>query len=199
MNREEEATPGDGRRSGRVTDLIGAPRVPGAAHEAPRRGAAPAKSSVRSWITFILLICYTGFVLFVTLIPRLSDLKTDALAERLLGVLHRVGVPAWFGYDKLEFTMNVAMFIPLGFLVGLALSRRWIWLGVFLLPAFSASIEWAQGALLAERVSDIRDVVANGVGGWIGLLVAVIIRAIVWSRDQKVIERAMWDAREGRR
>lgn len=93
--------------------------------------------------------------------------------------------------------MNVAMFIPLGFLVGLALSRRWIWLGVFLLPAFSAGIEWVQGEMLAERVSDVRDIVANGVGGWIGLLLAVIVRAIVWSRDQKVIERAMWSAREG--
>lgn len=178
-----------------MTDLIGGPRVPGSAQEAPRRGAAPAKSGVRSWITFILLVCYTGFVLFVTLVPRLSDLKTDSLAERVLGFLHRVGVPAWFGYDKLEFTMNVAMFIPLGFLVGLALSRRRIWLGVLILPAFSASIEWMQGALLLERVSDVRDVVANGVGGWIGLLLAVVIRAIVWSRDQKVIERAMWDAR----
>lgn len=180
-----------------MTDLIGATRVPGPAPDARRRGVAPAKSSVRSWITFILLICYTGFVLFVTLIPRLSDLKTDSLAERLLGFLHRVGVPTWFGYDKLEFTMNVAMFIPLGFLVGLALSRRWIWLGVFLLPAFSAGIEWVQGEMLAERVSDVRDIVANGVGGWIGLLLAVIVRAIVWSRDQKVIERAMWSAREG--
>lgn len=180
-----------------MADLIDARRRSGSKHDARRRGEAPPKSSVRSWITMVLLVCYTGFVLFVTLIPRLSDLKTDSLAERFLGFLHRIGVPAWLGFDKLEFTMNVAMFIPLGFLVGLALSRRWIWLGVFLLPAFSAGIEWVQGEMLAERVSDVRDIVANGVGGWIGVLLAVIVRAIVWSRDQKVIERAMWSAREG--
>lgn len=182
-----------------MTDLIDAPRRPRAEHDARRPGDAPPRSSARSWITFVLLVCYIGFVLFVTLVPRLSGLKTDSLAERVLGFLHRAGVPVWFGYDKLEFTMNVVMFIPLGFLVGLALSRRWIWLGVFLLPAFSAGIEWVQGELLAERVSDVRDILANGVGGWIGLVLAMTVRAIVWSRDQKVIERAMWSARESAR
>lgn len=160
---------------------------------APDGALAPPKSRARTWIVLTLLALYTGLVLYVTLTPTPDDLGTDGIATRLLRVLHRVGVPTWFDFPELEFTANIAMFVPLGFLLGLALPRRALWLGVLILPAFSAAIEWTQGSFLVERVSDLRDIVANTAGGWIGLAIAAVIRGIIARRDRRVIDRALWE------
>lgn len=69
------------------------------------------------------------------------------------------------------------MFIPLGFLVCMVLPGRAAWLAVVLVPALSAGIEWAQGQFLEQRFSTLQDVIANTIGSFIGVTVAVIVRA----------------------
>ncbi|WP_193598121.1 VanZ family protein [Microbacterium sp. YJN-G] len=157
----------------------------------------PAKSQARLGITLTLLLIYVGVVVAMTMSPTPLDRGYESSIAKVLDVLHRNGVPEWFGYSKLEFTANIAMFVPLGFLVGLALPQVIAWLGIFLLPAFSGLIEFTQSSLLAERFATFEDVIANSVGGWIGLLTAFAVRAMVHSRDQRVIARAVWDARNG--
>ncbi|MGB3731821.1 VanZ family protein [Microbacterium sp.] len=155
----------------------------------------PGKSHVRVGIAVLLLLVYLGVVLAMTISPTPLDRGYASSIDKVLSVLHRNGVPEWFGYSKLEFTANIAMFVPLGFLVGLALPTRVAWLGLFLLPAFSGAIELTQAAMLSQRFATVQDVVANSVGGWIGLFVAFAIRAMVHARDQKVIAQAEWVAR----
>jgi glycopeptide antibiotics resistance protein len=166
-----------------------------------RRPERPGKSHVRVGIAVTLLLVYVAVVLMMTMSPTPLDRGYESSIDKLLGVLHRNGVPEWFGYSKLEFTANIAMFVPLGFLAGLALPTRLAWLGLLLLPAFSGAIELTQAAMLSQRFATIEDVIANSVGGWIGLLIAFMIRAMVHSRDQKVIAQAGWDAthRRGKR
>ncbi|WP_298862272.1 VanZ family protein [uncultured Microbacterium sp.] len=167
---------------------------------APQRTAErPGKSHVRVGIALILLLLYVGVVLAMTMSPTPLDRGYASSIDKVLGVLHRNGIPEWFGYSKLEFTANIAMFVPLGFLVGLALPTRVAWLGLFLLPAFSGGIELTQAAMLSQRFATVEDVIANSVGGWCGLLAAFIIRAMVHSRDEKVIAQAEWDLRHRRR
>lgn len=146
-------------------------------------------------IAVTLLLIYLAIVLAATMSPTPLDQGYESSIDRLLGVLHRNGVPVWFGYSKLEFTANILMFAPLGFLVGLALPQRAAWTGVLLLPALSIAIEAGQSAFLSQRFASALDVVANSAGGWIGLLIAFGIRAAVHARDETVIARALWDVR----
>jgi glycopeptide antibiotics resistance protein len=158
-------------------------------------GPPPPRSYARLWVSTLLLAVYASFVLLVTMWPNPQQLEFGSISTRVLKVLHNLGVPEWFGYDKLEFTANIAMFVPLGFLLGLALSRRAWWLAIFMLPAFSGGIEYVQGIALDERVSTMYDVAANTIGGYFGLLLAIIMRAMIYQRDRTKIERELWERR----
>lgn len=156
--------------------------------------AEPPPSRLRLGLAIGGLIIYGAVVLWATMSPTPLDQGYESAIDRLLGVLHRNGVPRWFGYSKLEFSANVMMFMPLGFLVALAMPRRVWWLTLLAIPAFSGAIELAQFLFLSERFATPLDIAANTIGGYLGALVAFMIRAAVHSRDQKVIARALWEA-----
>jgi len=156
-------------------------------------GPKPPRSHARLWVTTLLLAVYVGFVSLVTLWPDPSDLEFGSLADRVARILHRFGVPEWFDFNEIEFTANIAMFVPLGFLLGLALPRKAWWLALLLLPGYSGFIEFTQATALESRVSSVMDVVANTSGGYFGVLLAMILRAMVYARDERIIERAIWE------
>ena len=153
----------------------------------------PARSRLRVGLATVLFVIYLAFVMWVTMSPSLDGVGVDSVADRVLRVLQRIGVPDSYGYMQLEFTANIGMFVPLGFLLGLALPGWGWWLALILLPAYSFGIEWFQGEFLADRVSDMRGIVSNSIGAWIGTLAAAFLRALVHARDAKVIARAIWD------
>ena len=163
------------------------------------RATPPPRSRMRIGIALTLLAFYAAVVIAMTLSPTPLDRGYESSIAKVLDVLHRNGVPEWFGYSKLEFTANIAMFVPLGFLIGLALPQVVAWLGLLLLPALSGAIEFTQAILLADRFATVEDVIANSIGGWIGLLIAFVLRAMVHARDERLIARAIWDARNPRR
>jgi glycopeptide antibiotics resistance protein len=70
-----------------------------------------------------------------------------------------------------RFVANVALFVPLTFLVGLA-SRRW-WLGFAVGVAASAGSELVQRAL-PGRDASVDDLIANALGAAIGAVVALV-------------------------
>lgn len=158
-------------------------------------GSPPPRSHARLWVATVLLTIYTGFVLVVTMWPNPQQLEFGSIANRVLRMLHNLGVPLWFGYNKLEFTANILMFVPLGFLLGLALGRKVWWLTLVLIPTFAGGIEFVQGIALDERVSTLQDVAANTIGGYLGLLLALIMRAMIYARDRTKIERELWERR----
>ncbi|HIY66210.1 MAG TPA: VanZ family protein, partial [Candidatus Agrococcus pullicola] len=139
----------------------------------------PRRSRLRVGLATVLFIFYLGFVMWVTLTPSLDGVGVDTVADRVLSVLHRIGVPERFGYMELEFAANIGMFIPLGFLLGLALPGWGWWLALILLPAYSIGIEWFQSEFLGDRVGDVRDIISNSLGAWIGTLIAATLRAMV--------------------
>ena len=141
------------------------------------------------------LVPYLGFVLAVRLSPTPVDQGESGTITHLLETLHKRGLPEWFGYSWLEFSANVAMFVPLGFLVALALSRRTLWLSFLLIPALSGAIEWTQGQFLVARFASAGDVAANTMGGYIGIVAALGLRALIHARDRVVIENAQAAAR----
>lgn len=141
----------------------------------------------------VLLAVYTVAVLVVTMWPTPVDQGYRLAIDEALFIAHRHGVPGWFGYNALEFTANIVMFAPLGFLFTLALPRRLWWLVLVVMPAFSTAIELAQGSLLPHRVEALSDIASNSIGGWLGALGEAALRAIVGARDKTVLRRAIWE------
>lgn len=145
-------------------------------------------SLVRPTFATLGLVMYGALVAYVTLTPTPIDRGMQRGISVILAAIHRRGVPEWFGYAELEFSMNIVMFVPLGFFLTLLFARNVQWLAIFLLPAVSVAIELTQLWFLASRYATVPDVIANSVGGWIGMTVAVILRALVHARDRKVMQ-----------
>lgn len=155
--------------------------------------SAPPKSRLRVALASILLVVYVGVVLVATLSPTPLDQGYESAIARFLSVLHRNGVPLWFGYNRLEFTANIAMFVPLGFLAVMLVPARVWWTALLVCPAMSVAIEVTQATALSSRFATITDVLANSLGALVGILMAVALRALVYQRDQKVLSRAEWE------
>ena len=146
---------------------------------------------MREWFVVVSLVLYLALVIAVTMSPTPIDRGYESAIERVLSVLHRNGVPTWFGYNKLEFSANVVMFVPIGFLAALAMPARLWWISLVICPALSGVIEYIQGALLEQRFSTILDVAANSIGSVVGVAAAVALRALVYHRDQLIIAEAL--------
>ncbi len=84
-------------------------------------------------------------------------------------------MPTRFGYDTIECTANIALFIPVGLLVVvLAGARRW-WLGPVIGALVSAMIELGQLVFLPERFGTVSDILANSLGAVFGTVLALIV------------------------
>lgn len=142
-----------------------------------------------------LLIGATGLALClaVVLAATLSSTPVDRGYEtailRLLDVLHRNGVPGWFGYRWVEFTANIVMFVPVGFFLSLVLPTRLLWIALPIVPALSSVLEFLQFLLLPARFATVSDVLANTIGGSLGVAGAALTVVAVHIRDRRVIQR----------
>lgn len=157
--------------------------------------APPAASHLRAGVATLGLLLCVAVVLWLTLSPTPVDRGYESAIGVFLDALHRHGVPGWFGYRKLEFSANVLLFWPLGFLTALALPWRSTWLALLVVLAISASVEWAQWAFLSARAPSGLDVLANTLGGGAGAAAAWVLRALVHARDRQVAAAACAQAR----
>ncbi|WP_320536359.1 VanZ family protein [Pseudarthrobacter sp. IC2-21] len=106
--------------------------------------------------------------------PSPVDAPVQSQLAAVLKVLHTHGVPAWFNYQFVEATANVLLFVPVGFVAGLAHpKRRWWHIGVLGLVV-SSCIELGQLLFLHNRFASISDIVTNAVGAVIGALLALL-------------------------
>lgn len=152
-------------------------------------GVLPSTSGPRHAIVAVLAIVYGTFLAFVAFWPSPVDKPVRSQLSRVIEELHERGVPTFVDYAFIEFSANVMLFVPVGLLFGLIIPMRWWLLALLAGPALSAAIEIAQGMLLDQRYSTVADVVANSLGSAIGVVLAVLLRAVVAARDEKVIER----------
>lgn len=153
----------------------------------------PSKSRIRETFASTLLAACVVVVLLATMWPTPLDKDYSASIVKFLDVLHRNGVPAWFGYGKLEFSANILMFLPIGFLVALVLPARVWWISVILCPLLSIGIELTQATFLSARFATFYDVLANSTGAIVGIVLALVLRSLVYERDQKLIARVLWE------
>lgn len=103
------------------------------------------------------------------------DIGLREAAEALTRRLHDAGIMIDVRYGHVEAAANVALFIPLGFLLAGA-TRRW-WVGLLGGSALSAAVESLQFALLASRQASLRDLIADTLGALLGAGLAGILLA----------------------
>ncbi|NIJ06230.1 VanZ family protein [Frigoribacterium faeni] len=123
---------------------------------------------MRRAVLLLLTLAYLALVGWMTLRPEVYGERTSNLLWRALGFFSRHDETAWITFDRVEFTSNVIMFLPMGALVVLLLPRRFWWLGVVVGFAASWGIESYQSSYLDGRVSDVRDLVSNTLGATVG-------------------------------
>ena len=173
--------------------LPSAPPYDGVMDQRTLTDKGPPASRMRQNLGVILVLAYGVLILVATMWPTPLDQGYEASIVKLLEVLHRNGVPQWFGYTKLEVTANVGMFIPLGFFVSMLLPFRVWWLALIICPGLSVAIELVQSIALSSRFATVSDVVANSTGAFIGAVLAVSLRAAIYQRDEKMLARRVWE------
>nr|WP_277870385.1 MULTISPECIES: VanZ family protein [Cryobacterium] len=114
-----------------------------------------------------------AFVGWVTLGPQPLDSSNNGLLLRALGFFARHDSTDWITYGRVEFAANIAMFIPVGVFLLLLFGRRLWWLAIALGLLLTGSIEFTQ-QFLPTRFPDVRDLVANGSGAALGVLIALV-------------------------
>ena len=122
-------------------------------------------------------------ILLITLTPTPVDAGRADWVEAVLTLLHGMGVPDSFGYTQLEFTANIAMFIPLGAFLAALLPPHRRPIAFLALPQLSAASELIQLFALPERHGTLADVLANSIGAWLGLA-AVMVATRPRSRER---------------
>jgi VanZ family protein len=117
---------------------------------------------------------YLALVGWVTLSPNEPPAGTVSLLYRVLDALHRRGHLMSIDAADAEFLANVALFVPLGVFLLLLFGTRLWWLAVTASFAVTATIEYAQRSI-PGRVPDERDLIANGLGAVVGVLIGLVL------------------------
>lgn len=154
----------------RVVSPAGAGRATsGGQPRAPRRSRG---RRVARGVVAVLAVIYLAVVGFITLTPAGHGDAVSQLSGRAFSFIGSLPLPAGFPSADAEFALNVLMFAPLGVFAVLLFGARGFWLAALAGLALSVGIEWVQ-EFVPSRVSDPRDLLANGTGAVVGALLAL--------------------------
>lgn len=132
------------------------------------------------WVARVLLAMFGIALGLIVLLPA-EDHGVLKLTERVARRISEWGLPYSFTYNLVEFSANVALFVPLGILLPLAigsLRAGAFWLTPPIALAISTGIELAQRDI-PGRVSDPRDLVSNTLGAVLGVLILWFIHRLL--------------------
>lgn len=143
---------------------------------APRAALVPSRSTgapLRRAALLLGVLPTTAAILVITLGP--PSLVAAGLATTMDAVDRLDAGLGWsLDVDRVESLANLAMFVPLGAFLGLAVRPRSWPLVLLAGAALSAGVELAQ-TRIPGRVPDVHDVVANTAGDLVGLLAAMLL------------------------
>jgi glycopeptide antibiotics resistance protein len=137
----------------------------------------------------VFTVGYLAIVAWVTLGPQPITASGSHLLFRALRFFGNHELTHWITYSRIEFTANIAMFVPIGLLFALVLGRRRWWLASLIGVAMTIAIELSQLGI-PGRVSDPRDVLANSVGSVLGVLLALAVTAPAARRDREAFRQS---------
>lgn len=122
----------------------------------------------------VVTVGYAAAVGYVTLGEVPWRTAPNESAQGVLSPSTWADPVTWEYGSPVEFMANVAMFVPVGLLLCLALPRLALPAVLALCVAFTAAIEILQ--LPLQRVSDPRDLVANTAGALLGVGIGAVAR-----------------------
>ena len=125
-------------------------------------------------IAALAAVAYAGALALIAFWPTPVDKPIERPIRRAVDWSQTHGAEV-VTYPFIESMANVALFIPVGFLLVLILgARRW-WLSLLLGAALSTAIELGQHYFLSARFSTIHDVYANTTGTIVGILAGLLL------------------------
>lgn len=123
----------------------------------------------------IARILLAAYIIALTLIA-FWPVPVDRGAGRLLRFITSL-IPA-LTHSRIEVLANVVLFLPLGVLLAIILSRsRYLVLPIALLA--TVTIEGGQHFFLGERTSSLYDILANTTGACLGLVCVAIAEPLL--------------------
>lgn len=143
------------------------------------RGAKPAHRPHPALV--VLTLGYIGLIGWVTLSTADYGSAVRESSTWIIRMLERL--PLGVSGEQWEFLLNVAMFAPLGLLLVLTFGARFFWVAALGGIALSLSLEGLQ-QFIPYRVPDPRDLLANGLGGVVGMFLGLAILAAVARRGR---------------
>ena len=157
-------------------------------HTADPLAAARPKPCAERWLAYgarvaLLLVLLLAVVL--TLTPDAPMRGLFEFHESLGRLVSRLTLGQTdVSVEEAEALANVLLFVPIGFLLRLALPRAWSSLLLIVATAGSLGIEVVQYLLLPDRTPSLVDVLTNGGGTAIGLVLGVDVQRLVrwWAR-----------------
>ena len=117
-------------------------------------------------------------VVAITFWPTPVDKPFRSVLARLLGSLHRHGMPEWVTYSVIESASNVVMFVPLGVLIALLAWPSLWWVSGLLGLVASLTIELTQSIFLPMRFASAGDIAANTAGALLGGTAICVLRYV---------------------
>lgn len=129
---------------------------------------APPRFALVSVPFVVASLLYLAMVSYVTLGEVPWRTAANEAGYGVLSLSTWLDRTTWTSGSSFEFVANVVMFVPIGFLLRAALPRLSGVIVLCLAALITLTIEIVQIPL--ERVSDPRDLVANGLGALIGVL-----------------------------
>ncbi|WP_136029687.1 VanZ family protein [Microbacterium sp. PF5] len=127
----------------------------------------------------LALVGYLLFVGFTVWLPASVSAKVTGLVGVMAAWVSDAGIAS---YERsavvLEILANVALFVPVGLLLALALPRLRLWQVVLFGGLMSVVIEAVQG-LMPSRVPALSDIIANTSGTLIGAVLALVLLQLV--------------------
>lgn len=123
-------------------------------------------------------VLYLGFVGLVTLTPGNDQPDYSAFAARVLARLERypdlAPLTSRLSVERVEFLANIGLFVPLGVFLLLLVGTRLWFVALVAGIVLTSMIENIQRSI-PGRVPDPRDVAANSIGMFIGVLLALAL------------------------
>lgn len=136
---------------------------------------APATTRAPHSALAVLTVGYIALIGYITLSTADNGSAVRSSSTWIIRMLERL--PVGLTGAQWEFLLNVAMFAPLGLLLVLTFGARFFWVAALGGIALSLSLEGLQ-QFIPYRVPDARDLVANGLGGVVGMFLGLAVLSV---------------------
>ncbi|MFQ4150482.1 VanZ family protein [Arthrobacter sp. LAPM80] len=123
-------------------------------------------------LSLCLMAAYLVALALIVFWPTPVDRPAAGILNHFIAWMHHHGVPKFLGYNTIEFSANIIMFVPMGIIASVWTKRAWA--GVLVGFAASVLIETCQGLFLAQRYASALDVLANTLGAVVGAVVYLL-------------------------